>query len=233
MTIATSAQRPDTPLDADGGVRKADVPVGLVLAGGRSRRMGRDKALLPLAGDTPVTLLEHAVRRLYRLCPEVWVSCAAGCVYAGFDCVEDAPLPEGVPDDDRHGVGPLRGLVAGLARAEREGRQGLLVLPCDMPLLPEQLLRDLLEAAMSRPDALAVYCRTATGWEEPLVGVYRRGALPLLRAALLAGKYRVRAALPPDRKYLLHLSESRHALFANCNTPEQARALGVETAING
>lgn len=230
MAIGTSAQcLPGTSLDADSRAGTGDVLVGLVLAGGRSRRMGRDKALLPLVGEASVTLLDHAARRLRPFCPEVWVSCAAGRAYAGFDCVEDAPLPDDA-DTDSRGVGPLRGLVAGLVRAEREDRQGLLVLPCDMPLLPERLLRSLLTEAACRTAALAVYYRTASGWEEPLVGVYRCGALPFLRAALLEGNYRVREALRPESKSLLPLSEADHAQFANCNTPEQARALGVEMA---
>lgn len=201
--------------------------VGVVLAGGQSRRMGRDKALLAASGDSPLTLLQHAARRLRRFCPEVWVSCAAGRVYADFDCVEDEPSDDAAGEDERHAAGPLRGLAACLARAGREGRQGVLVLPCDMPLLPEQLLHGLLIGAARRTTALAVHYRTAEGWEEPLVAVYRCGALPLLRAALRSGNFRVREALPPDRKLLLPLSEADHALFANCNTPEQARALGI------
>lgn len=199
--------------------------VGVVLAGGQSRRMGRDKALLEVADGSPLTLLQQAASRLRRFCPEVWVSCAAGRVYDGFDCVEDAPVEPAA--EGRHAAGPLRGLAACLARAEREGRQGVLVLPCDMPLLPEHLLRDLLAGAAQRTAALAVHYRTAGGWEEPLAGVYRCGALPLFQAALRAGNCRVREALPPEQKFLLPLSEADHALFANCNTPEQARALGI------
>lgn len=210
-----------------GGEGFATALAGVVLAGGQSRRMGQDKALLCCGAQGRVSLLRRAADSLRAICSEVWISCAAGRRHAGFDCVEDEPLPPVVRAEGRHDAGPLLGIITCLARAAREGRQGVLVLPCDMPLLPERLLRDLINGAAQHPTALAVYYRTPGGWEEPLVGVYRCGALPALREALLAGQCRVRAALPPEGKHLLPLSEAEHGLFANCNTPEQARALGV------
>lgn len=218
LTAVASAARENGPT----------VPLaGVVLAGGQSRRMGRDKALLCCDAQGRVSLLRRAADVLRAICPEVWISCAAGRRRAGFDCVEDEPLPSALRAAGQRGVGPLPGLIACLARAAREGRQGVLVLPCDMPLLPERLLRVLCGEAARQATALAVYYRTSGGWEEPLVGVYRCGALPLLREALRAGQYRVRAALPPECKCLLPLSAADHVLFANCNTPEEARALGV------
>lgn len=216
--------------EASGGALAAAL-VGVVLAGGQSRRMGRDKALLCCDAQGRVSLLRRAADVLRAICPEVWISCAAGRRRAGFDCVEDEALPPALRAAGQQGVGPLPGLIACLSRAAREGRQGVLVLPCDMPLLPERLLRDLINGAAQYPTALAVHYRTAGGWEEPLVGVYRCGALPLLREALRAGQYRVRAALPPQRKCLLPLSAADHALFANCNTPDEARALGLTASV--
>lgn len=217
--------------------------VGVVLAGGLSRRMGRDKALLPLRGRGGLTLLAQAVERLSALCPEVWVSCGGGRGYAGYVCVPDAPfaaaddragpLPEHLRDGTDGGLGPLAGLATCLARVRAQGRAGILTLPCDMPQLPESLLRGLLTAAAGQETALAVFYRTQGGWEEPLAGVYRCGALPFLMRALRAGQRRVRSILPESARLLLPLPEAAHSLFANCNTPEQARALGVEIPAAG
>ncbi len=100
--------------------------LGVVLAGGRSRRMGADKALLSF-GDG--TLLRHQVRLLQPLCARVVVSGA----YAGFDCIADA-WPDG---------GPLAGLSA--AAAAWPG--ALLALPVDMPLMTATALAELTQAA--------------------------------------------------------------------------------------
>ena len=80
---------------------------GVVLAGGRSRRMGRDKSLLRLGGDTAPTLLERSIVLLRPLCEQVWVSCRAGQTYAGQTCVPDL-LPAS---------GPICGVHAALVRA--------------------------------------------------------------------------------------------------------------------
>lgn len=229
---------------ADPRDRGSVVPlVGVVLAGGLSRRMGRDKALLPLRGQAGRTLLAQAVEKLSALCPEVWVSCGSGRSYAGFSCVPDAaftaaagcggPLPEHLLSMKESGLGPLAGLTTCLARARAQGWAGMLTLPCDMPQLPDALLRGLVSAAAARERALAVFYRTPGGWEEPLAGVYRCGALPFLERALLAGQRRVRDILPDDARLLVPLPEAAHSLFANCNTPEQARALGVDVPAEG
>lgn len=225
----------------DGGRRRAFV--GVVLAGGLSRRMGRDKALLPLRGREGLTLLGQAVGRLSALCPEVWVSCGGGRSYDGYVCVPDAsfgsvavrggPLPDHLRDGADGGPGPLAGLATCLERARAQGWAGMLTLPCDMPHLPEHLLRALLEAAAGQDSALAVFYRTHGGWEEPLAGVYRCGALPYLTRALQSGQRRVRSILPESARLLLPLPEAAHSLFANCNTPEQARALGVDIPAAG
>lgn len=102
--------------------------LGVVLAGGRSRRMGRDKALLAFDGGT---LLRRQVRLLEPLCARVVVSGA----YAGFDCIADA----------RPDAGPLAGLLA----AGAVWRGAVLVLPVDMPLMSAEALAELAQAAQA------------------------------------------------------------------------------------
>ena len=102
--------------------------LGVVLAGGRSRRMGRDKALLAFGGGT---LLQHQVRLLEPLCVRVVVSGA----YPGFDCIADA----------RSDAGPLAGLLA----AGTVWRGAVLVLPVDMPLMSAEALAELAQAAQA------------------------------------------------------------------------------------
>jgi molybdopterin-guanine dinucleotide biosynthesis protein A len=99
---------------------------GYVLAGGRSTRMGRDKAMLILDGKP---LVEHAVKKLKRLCAKVTI------------LSNDAGLATYAPilADNVGGYGPLGGIEAALASSEHEWN---LILPVDMPFLPTRLLDD-------------------------------------------------------------------------------------------
>ena len=114
---------------------------GVVLAGGRSRRMGRDKSLLRLGGDTAPTLLERSVALLRPLCEQVWVSCRAGQTYARQNCVPDL-LPAS---------GPICGVHAALVRARAEGIPAVLALSCDLPLMHTGMLRRLVAAFAASP----------------------------------------------------------------------------------
>jgi molybdopterin-guanine dinucleotide biosynthesis protein A len=109
--------------------------LGVVLAGGRSRRMGRDKALLEWRG---LSLIDHALRRFTTAgVPDTVVSGVR-------------PAHGGIPDQHQ-GEGPLAGLLA-VAEAYPERR--LLVVPVDMPRLPAAWL---IELARTSPTAQALH----------------------------------------------------------------------------
>lgn len=109
---------------------------GIVLAGGRSSRMGRDKATLPWAGGT---LLDHMIATLRR-------AGATRVLVSG-----DRPAHDGIPD-----AWPGRGPVAGIASALARCADGVaLVVPVDLPLLDPLRIDALLQGAAHRR---AVYC---------------------------------------------------------------------------
>ena len=102
--------------------------IGVVLAGGRSSRMGRDKALLPWQGRP---LIEHQIALLQA---------------AGVDNVRvsgDRPDYQGIADPTTH-AGPLSG-IAGIAAVSQDSE--LLIIPVDMPRLQPSLLRRLMTEA--------------------------------------------------------------------------------------
>ena len=137
---------------------------GVVLAGGRSRRMGRDKSLLRLGGERAPTLLERSLAVLRPLCAPVWVSCRTGQTFAGQCCVQDI-LPVS---------GPICGVHAALVRARAEGIPAVLVLSCDMPFMHTAMLRRLVTAAAaSPPEALMTAFMAPNGWTESLAAIYR------------------------------------------------------------
>ncbi len=154
-----------------------DEILGVVLAGGKSLRLGRDKAAEIFSGQN---LLGRTVGLLSRLVPEVVVSGRDPSVLG-----IDAPwLPDAVS-----GKGPAGGILTVL---EAYGRP-ILAVSCDLPFLDEQTLRRLLHARKQRhPDVLlTAYRRTDSGFMESLVAVYEPGGAPLLRQAIAAGVNRL------------------------------------------
>lgn len=95
--------------------------LGAVIAGGRARRFGSDKALAPLDG---APLIVHAVNGLAAQAHEVVV---CGRAWDGLRALADRPGP---------GLGPLGGLCAALALARAEGFDAVLSAPCDAPIVP-------------------------------------------------------------------------------------------------
>ncbi|MCA9314587.1 MAG: molybdenum cofactor guanylyltransferase [Planctomycetes bacterium] len=154
-----------------------DGPRGaVVLAGGRSTRMGRDKATLPW-GPAGGTLLGHVVRVLLDVVDDVVVVARSG-----------QPLPELPADvrfayDDVEDEGPLRGLLAGL-RATRAS--SVYASGCDTPWLRRAFVEALFDAQPDDGIAIAA----SEGFAHPLAAVYPADAVDDVASLLAAGRRR-------------------------------------------
>ncbi|MFN0008185.1 MAG: molybdenum cofactor guanylyltransferase [Planctomycetota bacterium] len=148
---------------------------GLVLCGGRSSRMGADKAALTLHGRT---LLERAAATFDGIAVETLLACGASARY------EDLGLP--LVLDRMEGTGPLAGLEAGLARARTPW---VAALACDMPRAAPEAFLALQDHAIA--GNLDLCHLTTEKGVEPLFAVYHRNCLEPVRAALAAGQRRV------------------------------------------
>lgn len=143
---------------------------GLILAGGRSKRLGREKAVAVWRGEP---LIAH-VARCFDDCVAVAVSAnpvSAAAVWAVARGWPVLPDPEGAPN------GPLSGLREGLTWADRLGFDALASAPCDTPALPTDVFARL--ATMLRPEIVGAVAETADGLE-PLIAVWK--VKPALRA---------------------------------------------------
>jgi molybdopterin-guanine dinucleotide biosynthesis protein A len=183
---------------------------GFVLAGGRSSRMGSDKAFLQFDGRT---LLARALDRLCAVAPEVRIVGPHAKFGAYGAVVEDVYT----------GRGPLAGIHAALSSSTRELN---LVLAVDLPFITESLLRFLVEQARAS-DAVVTVPRIAGGFQ-PLCAVYRRRFVSVTAAALEAGKNKIDALFTAATTRVLEEPElSRFAfgaaMFENLNTPEDLR----------
>lgn len=175
---------------------------GYVLAGGRSSRMGRDKALLPFRGRT----LAQSIARAVELA-------AGSATFVGNpQLFAEAGYPA-IPDL-YPGEGPLGGILTALRHSSADWS---LITACDMPELTEPFLRSLLETAeASHGDVLVP--RGPSGRREPLCAVYHRRARAHLEAAFGAGVRRIREALESVREVSYAVAEITP--FQNVNTPE-------------
>jgi molybdenum cofactor guanylyltransferase len=190
---------------------------GVVLCGGKSRRMGRDKAGLNVGGRT---LLERAVRLLDSISSRTLLACGPDARYA------ELGLPLAL--DVRPDGGPLAGLEAALAACETEY---LAALACDMPRAEGRVFLRLHDRAVER-NLDACLLETANG-EEPLFAIYRRSCLDPIRAALESGERKVTSFLrfPKSDGTLPRFGSLREDelpselagvdLARNLNTPEE------------
>ena len=200
---------------------------GIVLAGGASRRMGRDKAFLELDGRS---LIEIVIEQMTQVCAEVLVVAGDARPYAGLG----AQLVE----DRFRGVGGLGGLHAGLEAAAYELA---LAVGCDMPFLNPDLLRAFAGWAEGFDVAVLRHeppPRDAGGTEgglfiEPLHGAYRRTCLPAMEAAIRARRRRIISFFPHVRVRYVATEEvvpfdPDLRSFRNVNTHQEWEAVRAE-----
>lgn len=173
-----------------------------VLAGGISRRMGRNKALLPFAGGT---LIEHVAAQALD---------AAGNVAIVGRPQDYAALGFRVLGEDFPGCGPLSGIEAAL----RDAKEGwALVLACDMPGVTARWLRLLIAKAEASGGDAVVTSRGAK--VEPLCALYHARLHSDVRKALEEGRFAIKDLLP--RWSVNSVSPPGQAIVANINTPEE------------
>jgi molybdopterin-guanine dinucleotide biosynthesis protein A len=188
---------------------------GFVLAGGRSSRMGRDKALLSHAGRP---LVAHAVSLLRTAGLEPHI------LGSRPDLAQYAPVIE----DLHPGCGPLGGIEAALTASNSEWNAFVSV---DVPLLPAFFLRYLCERAAITGAAATV--PTVGGRLNPLCAVYHRSLLPDIKQRIEAGDYKVMHVIEDHTNSDVFIVESvaaarddwpvappLHRWFQNLNTPE-------------
>ncbi len=139
---------------------------GVVLAGGKSTRMGTDKAMLTYHN---LTLVEHAAYKLASICKEVFVSVSEENRHK---IQHNAPkIPDLYP-----GEGPISGILSSLITL----KSNILVVACDMPLLDIEDLSHLISEWDCKA-AATMYFHPDTGLHEPLVAIWNYHSLEALQ----------------------------------------------------
>jgi len=154
---------------------------GIVLAGGASTRMGRDKSLLQVDGRALVTIAAEAL-----------LAGGAGRVAViGGDAAQIAGLGLETIADEHPGAGPLGGLITGLRASDD---RVVMVLACDMPAIDGPSVERIVGALAAQPTALAAIPRLGER-RQILTAAYRLEILPIFETAFAAGERAPRRAL--------------------------------------
>ena len=186
-----------------------------ILAGGKSTRMGRDKAFVALEGRT---LLARALEVTRSVTSNVRIVGDAA-KFAAF-----APVVE----DVFRGCGPLGGIHAALRASAADLN---LMLAVDVPFVSPQLLQFLIAQARES-SAIVTVVRTRDGWQ-PLCGIYRRDFADVAEKVLRAGRYKIDALFETATTRIIDEEVLAAAgffadLFRNLNTPKElAEASGM------
>jgi phospholipid/cholesterol/gamma-HCH transport system ATP-binding protein len=190
---------------------------GFVLAGGQSTRMGRDKALLPFAGNT---LLQRALETVGSVAGKTFIVGRADQYKAFGNIVEDI----------YRDCGPLGGIHAALRATPTDLN---LVLSVDMPQMTPKFLGWMVERA--RETGESAFVPRIAGGLQPLCAVYRRSLVDSAEESLKAGDYKIGHWLERVPTRYLAEQEIRNAgfvddIFVNVNTTEEfEKVLGSQS----
>lgn len=184
---------------------------GVVLVGGESRRMGRDKATLPGPGGVG-TLAEYVVSVVAQRCEPVFVVAATGQPVP--------PVDARVLRDEIQGMGPLPATGRGLRAAAEAGARYAFVCAVDMPLLTADLIDDLVHLA-TETDAEVVM--PWDGRSHYLASLYRTDLADRIDALVAAGERKMSALIDASDAQQIVLPDSRPV--TNVNTDADFRAL--------
>ncbi|WP_130618405.1 NTP transferase domain-containing protein [Dyella amyloliquefaciens] len=178
---------------------------GLLLSGGASQRMRQDKAALPYRGEPQ---LLRAWRLLEAVTERAFLSVR--------DQQRDDPLRAGLPQivDSYDAIGPAAGI---LSAQDRFPEAAWLVLACDLPLLDETTLQQLIDARDASASA-TVFASRHDGLPEPLCAIWEPSSHALLKQRYEDGSYCPRKALIQSRIVLLPAPGDA---LDNVNTPEE------------
>jgi molybdopterin-guanine dinucleotide biosynthesis protein A len=184
---------------------------GLVLAGGKSTRMGEDKSLISYFG------LEHRIylaKMIAPFCEKTYISCQENQLSENLDGCN--PLIDLVPSK-----GPMSGLISAFLN---HPNAAWLVIPCDLPLFSAKNITQLITERNVQGIA-TVFSSESHDYPEPLIGIWEPSAFPLIEQQYKVGNYSLLNILNNNHIFLVPALDPEG--LTNVNTPEEKRALSL------
>ncbi|CAH0345014.1 molybdenum cofactor guanylyltransferase [Bacillus sp. CECT 9360] len=198
---------------------------GLLLAGGKSSRMGTNKAMLPISEEVSIQQIASELRKAVG---EVYLITNSPADYTFLDF----PMLE----DEYEGLGPLAGLHAGMQASKTDT---VFISACDMPFIRASLIEEMLDN-LKNYEALVP---EINGRLHPLFAVYRKSSIPLIVSCLEERKLRmldflekINVKIMKETDFELYATHKKlfPYLFYNMNTPleyEHAKSMEDEMAL--
>lgn len=177
-----------------------DKVTGIILAGGKSSRMGMNKSFISFQGKT---LIEHSILLMQRICDDVLIS-------ANDEQYEKLGLP--VIPDNFPSIGPMGGIEAALSYSNTKHN---LFIPGDTPFLTPGVYYDLLKNAREN---IAVIPLTASKQPEPLIAYYSKEMLKPLHKQIRKRNYKMQDLLQQSGYEGIEMHS--HSVLKNLNTVE-------------
>jgi molybdopterin-guanine dinucleotide biosynthesis protein A len=173
---------------------------GIILAGGKSSRMGTDKALIDVKGKK---LIEYSIAVMKTICHHILIS-------ANDPVYEEFGFP--VIADNFKEIGPIAGLEACLRYSKTKIN---LVAPCDSPFLKSNLFSEILKNVEGYEATVPIL---KDGKVEPLAGYYSKEALPTIIQQIEKGDYKLQNLLKAINTKYIAITDAN--CLANINTPQ-------------
>ena len=183
---------------------------GLVLTGGFSKRMGKDKAFLNFNGKPQFVYLFELLK---PFCKEVFLSCRAE---------QSVQLGDHYPQifDLHDGIGPMNGL---LSFFDQNPSKACLIVACDMPFVDEKVIRYLIKNR--QPEMFATAYKSKNELPEPLLTIWEPKSYDKLQSAFQKNTFSLRDILKKEKCLLLQTIDDKTLL--NINNPDE-----LDTVLN-
>ena len=183
---------------------------GIVLAGGKSSRMGKDKGFLEFNGKTFMSLIVEALEPIVGTI----IIVSNNSDYDVFNLKR--------VDDIMKDSGPLAGLYTGLFHSETENN---IVLSCDVPLINTEVLMELINEFNTETEAIQIESKGKT---MPLVAMYKKQCMHPLLKQLQQGERRLTVAIKQLKLKSLKLKPELEQYVRNVNTLNELKDLRHE-----
>lgn len=176
---------------------------GIILAGGKSTRMGTDKGLMPFRGKP---MIQHIINPMAKICERILVV-SENSMYGmfGFELIKDEK-----PD-----YGPVMGILSGLRQSTTDRN---LILSCDAPFVGFNLMKEL----VLKSDGANVVAACSSEGIHPLIAVYDRDCISVFEQAVASGEHRMRTVL--KKLNVEELVVKNENLVRNLNAKEDLKS---------